>query len=161
MLNVCLPRRLIHSKWKTTSVSFCRRCMATVAPQDPRLFPLVSQSVRTRFAPSPTGSLHLGGLRTALFNYLLAKRYGGQFILRIEDTDTVGSYVPRKTLTTRNAPSKGLLRNCTASSSGLELNGMKVAHQIAATLTHRSIRSWNWRCPRSVSSGALFGPSCR
>src|SRR5271154_1404337 len=161
MLNVCLPRRLIHSKWKTTSVSFCRRCLATVAPQDPRPFPLVSQSVRTRFAPSPTGSLHLGGLRTALFNYLLAKRYGGQFILRIEDTDTVGSYIPRKTLTTRNAPSKGLLRNCTASSSGLELNGMKVAHQIAATLTHRSIRSWNWRCPRSVSSGALFGPSCR
>lgn len=43
--------------------------------------------VRTRFAPSPTGSLHIGGLRTALFNWLLAKHYGGQFILRIEDTD--------------------------------------------------------------------------
>lgn len=42
---------------------------------------------RTRFAPSPTGKLHLGSLRTALFNYLLAKRYGGEFILRIEDTD--------------------------------------------------------------------------
>ncbi|KAK4456235.1 mitochondrial putative glutamate--tRNA ligase [Podospora aff. communis PSN243] len=42
---------------------------------------------RTRFAPSPTGYLHLGSLRTALFNYLLAKRTGGQFVLRIEDTD--------------------------------------------------------------------------
>ncbi|KAJ1665743.1 Glutamate--tRNA ligase mitochondrial [Coemansia sp. RSA 1813] len=43
--------------------------------------------VRVRFAPSPTGMLHLGGLRTALFNYLLSRRYGGSFILRIEDTD--------------------------------------------------------------------------
>ena len=42
---------------------------------------------RTRFAPSPTGYLHLGSLRTALFNYLLAKRTGGQFLLRIENTD--------------------------------------------------------------------------
>lgn len=45
---------------------------------------------RTRFAPSPTGYLHIGGLRTALFSYLLAKRTGGQFLLRIEDTDQVG-----------------------------------------------------------------------
>jgi glutamyl-tRNA synthetase len=44
---------------------------------------------RTRFAPSPTGYLHIGGLRTALFSYLLAKRTGGQFLLRIEDTDQV------------------------------------------------------------------------
>ena len=43
--------------------------------------------VRVRFAPSPTGHLHLGGARTALFNYLLAKKTGGTFILRIEDTD--------------------------------------------------------------------------
>jgi glutamyl-tRNA synthetase len=43
--------------------------------------------VRTRFAPSPTGNLHLGSIRTALYNYLIAKRTGGQFILRIEDTD--------------------------------------------------------------------------
>jgi glutamyl/glutaminyl-tRNA synthetase len=40
-----------------------------------------------RFAPSPTGSIHLGGLRTALFNYLFAKKHGGSFIIRIEDTD--------------------------------------------------------------------------
>lgn len=44
--------------------------------------------VRVRFAPSPTGPLHLGGVRTALYNYLFAKNQGGKFILRIEDTDT-------------------------------------------------------------------------
>lgn len=44
-------------------------------------------TVRTRFAPSPTGFLHIGGVRTALFNWLLARRHGGQFILRIDDTD--------------------------------------------------------------------------
>ena len=43
--------------------------------------------VRTRFAPSPTGYLHLGGARTALFNWAYARRHGGKFILRIEDTD--------------------------------------------------------------------------
>ena len=45
-------------------------------------------SIRTRFAPSPTGYLHIGGVRTALFNWLLTKRHGGQFILRNDDTDT-------------------------------------------------------------------------
>ena len=45
-------------------------------------------TIRTRFAPSPTGYLHIGGVRTALFNWLLAKQVGGQFILRIDDTDT-------------------------------------------------------------------------
>ena len=44
-------------------------------------------SVRTRFAPSPTGYLHIGGVRTALFNWLFTRRHGGQFILRIDDTD--------------------------------------------------------------------------
>ena len=45
------------------------------------------RKVRVRFAPSPTGGLHLGGVRTALFNYLFARQHGGSFILRIEDTD--------------------------------------------------------------------------
>ena len=45
------------------------------------------EKVRTRFAPSPTGFMHLGGLRTALYSYLYAKQHGGDFILRIEDTD--------------------------------------------------------------------------
>ncbi|MGZ5041182.1 MAG: glutamate--tRNA ligase family protein, partial [Usitatibacter sp.] len=43
--------------------------------------------IRTRFAPSPTGYLHLGGARTALFNWAYAKRHGGAFVLRVEDTD--------------------------------------------------------------------------
>ena len=46
-----------------------------------------TEKVRVRFAPSPTGPLHIGGVRTALFNYLFAKKNGGDFILRIEDTD--------------------------------------------------------------------------
>lgn len=48
---------------------------------------MAAQRVRTRFAPSPTGYLHVGGLRTALYNYLFAKKMGGDFIVRIEDTD--------------------------------------------------------------------------
>ncbi len=47
----------------------------------------MNQNIRVRFAPSPTGPLHIGGLRTALFNYLIARKNGGVFILRIEDTD--------------------------------------------------------------------------
>ena len=50
-------------------------------PNDP------ATTVRTRFAPSPTGYLHVGGVRTALFNWLYARHHGGQFVLRIEDTD--------------------------------------------------------------------------
>lgn len=46
-------------------------------------------SVRVRYAPSPTGPLHIGGVRTALFNYLYARNEGGKFIVRIEDTDQV------------------------------------------------------------------------
>tara|TARA_B100001146_G_scaffold223775_1_gene239354 strand:- start:6060 stop:7574 length:1515 start_codon:yes stop_codon:yes gene_type:complete len=53
----------------------------------------MSEKVRVRFAPSPTGPLHIGGVRTALFNYLFAKKHQGSFVLRIEDTDQT-RYVP-------------------------------------------------------------------
>ena len=53
----------------------------------------MERKVRVRFAPSPTGPLHIGGVRTALFNYLFAKRHGGEMILRIEDTDS-NRFVP-------------------------------------------------------------------
>ncbi|MBN2262090.1 MAG: glutamate--tRNA ligase [Prolixibacteraceae bacterium] len=52
-----------------------------------------NQKIRVRFAPSPTGPLHMGGVRTALFNYLFARKNGGDFLLRIEDTDQT-RYVP-------------------------------------------------------------------
>ncbi|KAI8063865.1 glutamyl-tRNA synthetase [Gongronella butleri] len=58
-----------------------------------RCYSTATQPVRVRFAPSPTGHLHLGGLRTALYNYLLAKKTNGAFLLRIEDTDQT-RYVP-------------------------------------------------------------------
>ncbi|KAG7390354.1 Glutamyl-tRNA synthetase [Phytophthora pseudosyringae] len=64
------------------SVLTLRSCSAHAASPDK-----AGAAVRVRYAPSPTGYLHLGGLRTALFNYLFAKSSGGQFILRIEDTD--------------------------------------------------------------------------
>ncbi|KAL2367035.1 hypothetical protein RJZ56_000122 [Blastomyces dermatitidis] len=69
--------------------TFCGASFSTTAARRARkpskLLP--DSPARTRFAPSPTGYLHLGSLRTALFNYLLSKRTGGQFLLRIEDTD--------------------------------------------------------------------------
>ncbi len=52
----------------------------------------MDKTVRTRFAPSPTGYMHIGNLRTALYTYIIARKYGGKFILRIEDTDQ-GRYV--------------------------------------------------------------------
>ena len=48
---------------------------------------MAEKTVRTRYAPSPTGFMHVGNLRTALYEYLVAKSQGGKFILRIEDTD--------------------------------------------------------------------------
>src|SRR5918993_2182531 len=53
----------------------------------PYICAAMSKKVRVRFAPSPTGGLHLGGVRTVLYNYLFAKHQGGDFIVRIEDTD--------------------------------------------------------------------------
>src|SRR3954469_9631221 len=52
---------------------------------------MADKPVRVRFAPSPTGYLHVGGARTALYNYLYAKHTGGDFVLRIEDTDLARS----------------------------------------------------------------------
>ena len=51
------------------------------------------RKVRVRFAPSPTGALHIGGVRTALYNYLFARQHGGDLIFRIEDTDS-NRFVP-------------------------------------------------------------------
>ncbi len=84
---------------------------------------------RTRFAPSPTGFLHLGSLRTALFNYLVAKATGGQFLLRIEDTDQVMKLGPFPKLDTnpkRNGQSLVLKNEFLGIWNGQVFNGMKV-----------------------------------
>ena len=73
-----------------SSKSFSSTPATWAAPKRKPILP--DHPARTRFAPSPTGYLHIGGLRTALFSYLLAKRTGGQFLLRIEDTDQVNLY---------------------------------------------------------------------
>ena len=54
---------------------------------------MTERRVRVRFAPSPTGALHIGGVRTALYNYLFARQHGGDMIFRIEDTDS-NRFVP-------------------------------------------------------------------
>ena len=62
---------------------------------------MAERNVRVRFAPSPTGALHIGGVRTALYNYLFARQHGGKLIFRIEDTDSnrfvpgAEEYIPR------------------------------------------------------------------
>lgn len=102
---LCKKRNLLQSMFlpftratrRRWNYNLCMRCLSTtrtrLGPNQralKRATELLKQPARTRFAPSPTGNLHLGSLRTALFNYLLARRTGGQFLLRIEDTDQVG-----------------------------------------------------------------------
>ena len=60
-------------------------------------------TVRTRFAPSPTGYLHIGGVRTALFSWLYAKKHKGAFVLRVEDTDRERSTQVRSALQGQSA----------------------------------------------------------
>ena len=73
------------------SASGAAHCAEPTRPRSRRRFPIPKHrfrmSVRTRFAPSPTGFLHIGGARTALFNFLFARHHGGTYLLRIEDTD--------------------------------------------------------------------------
>src|SRR5216110_272303 len=62
--------------------------VSRIANREPRTATRYNEKmIRVRFAPSPTGYLHIGGARTALFNWLFARRHGGVFVLRIEDTD--------------------------------------------------------------------------
>lgn len=80
-----LPLGLIESHLlQRTAIAHARRSFTASAAAAAH-----ASSVRVRFAPSPTGHLHLGGLRTALFNHLLARKLGGSWTLRIEDTDQV------------------------------------------------------------------------
>ena len=67
--------------------------------------------VRTRFAPSPTGRMHVGNLRTALYAYLIAKHEGGDFILRIEDTDQVREVEGAVDIINRTLKATGLIHD--------------------------------------------------
>ena len=83
--------------------------------------------VVTRFAPSPTGFLHIGGARTALFNWLYARRMGGKFLLRIEDTDRARS--------TAGSGSIGTAMNTISRSSGPVTPKWRTSCSRAATPT--------------------------
>ena len=131
-------RRPATSRW------ICHTCrgIKNTTNQSPKHYDSLSRAsqelrnngpARTRFAPSPTGYLHLGSLRTALFNYLVAKATGGQFLLRIEDTDQViRSFISQlqacADLYKRNGPYLVPKRDFWRISNGLEFNGMKVAY---------------------------------
>ena len=84
MLLLVQLRRALHRPWSHNSYRALHAPAKAHYKQE-----IVPKNARTRFAPSPTGYLHLGSLRTAHYNYLFAKASGGQFILRIEDTDKV------------------------------------------------------------------------
>ena len=125
----------------------------------------MSGKVITRFAPSPTGYLHIGGARTALFNWLYAKRPGGTFLLRIEDTDRERS---------TEARSVAILRGLRW--LGLDWDGEAVCQFERASATARwPRRCWRRPClsllldaggdrgvardgPRRGSRAGLFGP---
>jgi len=87
----------------------------------------MSEPVVTRFAPSPTGFLHIGGGRTALFNWLYARRHGGKMLLRIEDTDR-----ERSTAAAINAIIDGLTW------LGLNWDG-EIVFQFSRTERHRQV----------------------
>jgi glutamyl-tRNA synthetase len=83
-------RKTPPPQWICNSCRGIKRASTTSRPEGTAAEQLRKTGpARTRFAPSPTGYLHLGSLRTALFNYMIAKATGGQFLLRIEDTDQV------------------------------------------------------------------------
>src|SRR6266481_1704395 len=87
----------------------------------------MTDSVVTRFAPSPTGFLHIGSARTALFNWVYARRHGGKMLLRIEDTDRERSTEPAI---------KAILDGLTW--LGLEWDGEAV-HQFSRASRHREV----------------------
>lgn len=87
-----LPKSLLESTFLTlSSPSLSFTSSRRINYRNLSTKTTTNNPIKLRFAPSPTGFLHLGGLRTALFNHLLAKRLGGSWILRVEDTDQVSS----------------------------------------------------------------------
>ena len=103
-----------------------------------------AMTVRARFAPSPTGLLHIGSARTALFNYLFARHHGGEFLLRIEDTDR-----ERSTEAATQASSRAW------NGSGLRPTGRRCSSPPA----WRAMPRWRSRCwPRDAPTTATARP---
>ena len=89
------------------------------------------EKVRTRFAPSPTGRMHVGNLRTALYTYLIAKHEGGDFILRIEDTDQERYVEGAVDIIYRTMEKTGLIHD-----EG-QIRTVDMAHMYRASARHR------------------------
>jgi hypothetical protein len=109
----------------------------------------LNKQVVTRFAPSPTGFLHIGGARTALFNWLFARHHGGKFLLRIEDTDrarSTGSALPAMSLQFSNSNARPAMPKS-------PINCLTAATPIAAMLRRKSL-------PNYVSSSAPPSSQC-
>jgi glutamyl-tRNA synthetase len=91
LLVPCLQASVYHKGTRSVSSAIVTCAAAEVASMDSSAGNMKNTGVRVRFAPSPTGNLHIGGARTALFNWLYAKNQGGTMVLRIEDTDKARS----------------------------------------------------------------------
>ncbi len=89
--------------------------------------------IRTRFAPSPTGRMHVGNLRTALYAYLIAKHEGGDFILRIEDTDQVRQVEGAVDIINRTLEETGLsmMRDLTRMADAVHMCRVSVWHRVS------------------------------
>jgi glutamyl-tRNA synthetase len=113
--------------------------------------------VRTRFAPSPTGYLHIGGVRTALFNWLFARRHGGQFILRIDDTDQQRNVAEALAPILAGFRWLGLDWDEGAEKGGPHgpyYQSQKLAHYQAAvrTLLDKGLAYWDYATPEEVKA---------
>jgi len=112
-------------------------------------FPRPIAMIRTRFAPSPTGYLHLGGARTALFNWAYARRHGGQFVLRIEDTD-----VERSTQQSVQAIFDAMtwLRLDWDGDVPYQMKRLHRYHEVANDLLHKGLAYWAYETKEELDA---------
>ena len=135
---------------------------------------MTERRVRVRFAPSPTGALHIGGVRTALYNYLFARQHGGDLIFRIEDTDSHRFVqVPRSIFLNRSNGLAFTLTKVSALAGSTALIGNpNVVTYIRSTSRYCSMRtrlmsllirrkSWRRSVPKCPTSSTMLLPACR
>lgn len=116
--------------------------------------------VRTRFAPSPTGSLHLGSLRTALYNYLYAKQNSGQFFLRIEDTDKVNERLHIKNHNEFFYKERTVPNAIEDISNILEWAGLRADNADKVTVQSERLELYHHHAQRLLSEGKLYRCFC-